>query len=142
MFSYIYFRTYTLYLKWGEKDIPGLYALAIVSLFQGVNCLTIYWFLTDVLNYDLGFTLENHLIITSSAIIIFVNLICYRISPFKKLETRWGNESKRKAAIKGKLIVAYFLFSILVMFLMAMFVRAKKVKSNDLQSSALYQKRS
>lgn len=46
MFMIIYFdklfvRVYRQYIKWGEDDVPGVYALMVVSLFQAFNILAI-----------------------------------------------------------------------------------------------------
>src|SRR5690606_2413307 len=38
-FDILFVRTYRQYVKWKETDIPGLYALMVVSVFQTLNIL-------------------------------------------------------------------------------------------------------
>ena len=39
--EYMYSRIYNMYTRWGEKDVPGIYSICILSLLQTLNVLSI-----------------------------------------------------------------------------------------------------
>jgi len=40
--KYIFYLSYKQYQKWGEKDIPGIYALCVIMFLQEANFFSLY----------------------------------------------------------------------------------------------------
>lgn len=120
VFSYIYYRTYSVYKhKWKEED-PKIYSLALVSILQSLNILTFllwagFYFKTKI-DFNKLYLLFLFLFL------VFVNSIWFnKIKPFKKLEVKWESESKSKKRVKGILILVYIVFSLAAMYISAVY---------------------
>jgi hypothetical protein len=95
-FDFIFYRVYTKYTEWGELDVPGVYALGVITLFPCLNILSLIFFGIDILNikswnYDKGF------VYLCFFIGIFFNYFrIYKKIGLSNLLNKWDNTDKEK----------------------------------------------
>ena len=116
-FDFIFYRVYTKYIKWGESDIPGVYALCVIALFPCLNISSLIFFGISILrvkswNYD-----KMLLFLCFLAVIFFNYYRIYKKIGLSNLITKWesvGNERKKKLTVW---MFVYFFLSIVVLFI-------------------------
>jgi hypothetical protein len=116
-FDFIFYRVYNAYIKWGENDVPGIYALAVISLFPLINVSTLIFFTLDffklkLLNYD------KALIFLCFIILVWFHY--YRI--YKKIGVtnlldKWKNVPKQKQNKLFRWMLFYLIVSIIAVFI-------------------------
>lgn len=107
IFDYLLYFIYTIYTRFGEKDIPLLYSITILSLFQGFNIISI----TELINlysYDLNFLLINKWYFIVGLLTFTVNAFIYWYKGRKKLVL----EKYKKPKYKN---YKYFVFTYVVL---------------------------
>lgn len=76
--EFIFYSAYKQYQKWGEKDIPGIYAVCFISLLQLFNSLTllILAVLFKMVNLDMVESL--HIVLFTSILLLFNYVYIYK----------------------------------------------------------------
>lgn len=90
-FDVLFIRTYKQYIKWKEKDVPGLYGLMVISLFQAFNIL---FFIVIIIGSSKGrnWSVSKAELTILSLIILAINAFrIYKIIGIKNLFTRYEN---------------------------------------------------
>jgi hypothetical protein len=108
IFDYIYLFAKKQYLKWGEKDIPGIYGISIITLLIFSNIFTIDLLLLIVRITQRSYIDRNAVIITMSGIYL---LSFFYLVRYKKLNK--ANPEEKLAAL-GKNTKLYTLLYILI----------------------------
>lgn len=115
-FDYIFYRVYKGYTNWGESDIPGVYALCVITLFPCLNISSLIFFGIDILkvkswNYD-----KTLLLFSFLAVIFFNYYRVYKKIGLSNLLNKWDSADKeQKRKLTGWMFV-YFILSIVVLF--------------------------
>lgn len=106
-FDILFVRTYRQYVKWKETDMPGLYALMVVSLFQTLNILFLIILVIGVSkgrSWSIG---KAEITLLALAIIGINSIRIYKVVGVKKILAKHEKEV-------GLLIhpIVYFVLSI------------------------------
>ena len=118
LFSYIYYRTYSLYSeRWGEND-PKLYAVALNSIIQLLNLISLFYAFSLILN--LHIKLSKLYILISYSSLIIINWIWFSLCKnYQKLNKRWEHDTRFQRKRKGILSAIYIGFSIVFCYVVA-----------------------
>lgn len=118
MFTYLYYRIFSIYkYKWNDST-PGIYATCFVSILQFFNfsCLLFLFF----------FIAKTHLNINkiygALLVVCIIGFNHYRFhihSNFGLLEEKWKKETKQKKTRNGILIIIYIVLSVSLFLLLA-----------------------
>lgn len=115
-FIYIYFRTRESYIRWKENDIPGVYALAVISLFQLLNLMS---FMLIYCNFSsLKLKIPKSWIFFTFLGLVLLNYIFVNTNSSKKLTSYWKQEEKVNQLLKmkrGWFVLLYFTSSIAIL---------------------------
>ena len=127
-FDYIFYRIYHQYkFKWGE-NVPGSYAVSIVTLLQnstGIILLFIYEIITK--NY---INFEKKYVIGVLLILFIFNILRYfKITSYDKLSEKWGNEEKTKHRKRGVLVLCYIIITLLTTLALAIIVGELNIRN-------------
>jgi hypothetical protein len=121
IFDYLLYFIYSTYKRFGENDIPLLYSIAIISIFQGFNIIVILD-LVNLFVYDLSNFLINkwYLIVGVSMFIINAFIYLHKKRSQLVLE-KYSNQSNNKLKY---LIIVYAILSIISIIIVANLKRA------------------
>lgn len=120
-FDFIFYRVYKRYISWGESDIPGVYALCVITLFPCLNISSLIFFGIDIFkvkswNYD-----KVVLIFCFLALILFNYYRIYKKIGLSNLLNKWediGQEQKKKLT---RWMFTYFILSLVALFCSILF---------------------
>lgn len=117
MFAYLYYRIYAIYkYKWND-NVPGVYAVCIISLLQGFNILSVLFAVELFAQLDF----EIRKIYYGLLIIVLIAFNYYRfnlLTNFSELEKKWRDEAVQIKILRGVLVLFYISASIfLILFL-------------------------
>lgn len=118
MFAYLYYRIYATYkYKW-KDSIPGVYAVCILSLLQGLNIFGVLYVAEVFTKQDLGIKkIYYGLLITT---LIAVNYYRFNfLTHFSELEKKWRDEPKQIKTSRGVLVIIYIFLSIFLTLFLA-----------------------
>ncbi len=120
IFDYIYYRVYHLYLiKWKDDD-PKLYSVTLVSLLQGMNLVSIMFFLLFIL----GERIEINKLYSTGFFIILILLNFYRYRDkakgYRFFEDKWQEQNKNNQILLGYSIFIYLIVSVFTFIWSAM----------------------
>jgi hypothetical protein len=106
-FDILFVRTYRQYVKWKETDMPGLYAMMVVSLFQTLNILFLIILVIGVSkgrNWSIG---KAEITLLALGVIAINSIRIYKVVGIKNILTKHENKL-------GLLIhpIIYFILSI------------------------------
>lgn len=90
-FDILFVRTHRQYVKWKEKDMPGLYALMVVSLFQSLNIL---FFIILIVGSTKGenWSISKSMMTMLSLIILGINAFrIYKVIGIKKILAKYND---------------------------------------------------
>ena len=95
LYDYIYYRTYRVYkYKWKDDD-PGMYSRNLVSIFQFINIVSVFYFIKKLLDSSCSFSKIEWGIFM--IIIGVANYIRYKyFKPINQLELKWDTKSCTK----------------------------------------------
>jgi len=111
LFAKIYFW----YISKKENDIPALYSILLISLFQMFNVLA-FIFLFGGIFYGRNWSFSKiEIIILSFAILLFDYVRIYQVIKFKTLIARYSTPESRKMSLHP---VLYFALSILLLVIL------------------------
>lgn len=115
-FDYIFYRVYKGYMNWGESDIPGVYALCVITLFPCLNISSLIFFGIDILKVK-SWSYDKLLLLICFLTIIFYNYYrIYKRIGLSNLLNKWEEvDKKRKRVLTGWMFV-YFVLSVIVLF--------------------------
>lgn len=111
LFDYFLYFIYTIYKRFGEKDIPLLYSITIISVFQGLNTIS----LIELLNlyvYDLSILLIKKWYFIVGAVMFIINAFIYWYKNRSQLVLEKYNNTKDKKL--KYLIITYIILSIIL----------------------------
>lgn len=116
-FDYIFYRVYKKYIKWGESEIPGVYALCVITLFPCLNISSLIFFGIDIFkvkswNYD-----KMILLFCFFAVLMFNYYRIYKRIGLSKLLKRWENIGEEQKKMLTRWMFIYFILSIVVLFI-------------------------
>ena len=118
MFAYfdkIFVRIYYWYISKNEEDIPALYSLLIVSLFQIFNLMALIFLIGGVV-YGRNWTFSKLEIVVLCVIVLAVDYIrIYRIIGFKNVINRYSLKESRDVKLHP---ILYFCISILILVIL------------------------
>lgn len=107
-FNYIFYRISNIYLKTGiETTSPELGGGAVVSLFQGFNLASLFFFLFSIKITPILWG------VIWVPLFVFNWILFFNAKKLKKAKLKWELEQKTKRQIKGVVIIVYFIISIL-----------------------------
>src|SRR5216684_4120736 len=102
MFSYfdkLFVRIYLWYIAKKENDIPALYSILIISLFQTFNALAII-FLVGGIFYKRNWVFSKiEIILVAVLALAFDYIRIYRIIGFKAILARYSTQASRKVRL-------------------------------------------
>lgn len=106
MYSYIYYRIYNFYKKWGDS-VPDVMAVGVITFVEACNFLTIVY----ALNYQHVFHFELSIeLVLGVFAVYFINY--YILSPtYQRTFERWKDEDSTIRDIKGFCIWLYIFMS-------------------------------
>lgn len=114
-FDKLFAKIYYWYIAKNEKNIPALYSILIISLFQAFNVLSLIFLIGGVM-YKRNWTFTTVEIIFVMALTLAVDYIrFYRVIGFKLLVQKYYSQESRKVGFHPAL---YFLLSILVLVIL------------------------
>lgn len=120
-FDFIFYKVYKRYIKWGESDIPGVYALCVISLLPCLNISSLIFFGIDILkvkswNYD-----RTLLLFCFLAVLAFNYYRIYKKIGLPSLLRKWEDVGKEQKGKLTKWMYFYFILSIVVLFISILF---------------------
>lgn len=121
MFAYLYYRIYAIYkYKW-KDDVPGVYAICILSLLQGFNILSAL-FVAEIIT-KLDFEINKIYYGLLIAALITLNYFRFNyLNNFNELEKKWRDEPSKQKISLGVIVLVYILMSFLLIIYLADYV--------------------
>lgn len=118
MFNYLYYRIFSTYkYKW-KDNIPGVYAVCILSILQFFNILSVLYTVETFSMLDLNMKKIYYGLFVG--IIIALNYYRYNfLTLFCKLEKKWKNEPKNIRIVRGYFVITYILLSVFIILYLA-----------------------
>ena len=112
IYEYIFYRCYLQYQKWGEKQIPGVYAICVVLILQEMNVFSLFllgllW-KEPHLNGIVGYYLALFFLV----FFVFDYIYIYRIKGVTRIVDRFADNKREDQRIR-MLSLLYAVFSIL-----------------------------
>lgn len=116
-FDFIFYRVYKKYISWGESDIPGVYALCVITLFPCLNISSLIFFGIDILKVKSWSYDKMLLLFCFLAVMTFNYYRIYKKIGVPNLLAKWENvEGKRKKKLTGWMFI-YLILSIVILFI-------------------------
>ena len=117
--DFIFYRTYTAYLNWGESDVPGIYALAVITLFPILNLLSFIFIYITFIN-ELDWNIIKLVIVGLFLLLLTVHYYrIYKRVGLNKLLSNWKTTDTHK---KKRLSILMFFYIVLTMVILFMTV--------------------
>jgi hypothetical protein len=111
-FDKLFVRVYRQYQTWKEQDIPGIYALMVVSLFQAINLLFVITLIVGSQKGRDWSLSKGQLLVISLGILFFNAIRIYRSIGIEKMLTKYQNNLRLPVHP-----VVYFLISLALLVL-------------------------
>ena len=115
--DFIFYRVYTKYIEWGESDIPGVYALCIITLFPCLNISSLIFFGVDILNIKPGSYDKIWIIIGFLIVMVFNYFRIYKKIGLTNFLGKWDKTNKEKKNKLGNWMAVYFVLSVVILFI-------------------------
>lgn len=116
-FDFIFYRVYKCYTNWGESDIPGVYALCVITLFPCLNISSAIFLGIDIFRMKSWGYDKMLLFFCFLAVLIFNYCRIYKKIGLSNLLNKWEVIGKvRKRKLTGWMFV-YFILSVVVLFI-------------------------
>lgn len=115
-FDFVFYKTYKKYIGWGEKDIPGIYALCLITLLPCLNISSLIFICIDVLEIK-TWNYSEFLILLFFLLVMGLNYyrIFIRIGLINLLR-KWDSVLEQKRSKLSFWMVIYIIVTILVLF--------------------------
>lgn len=112
-FEFTFYKIYKSYINWGESDMPGIYALCLITLFQCLNVSTVIFFLISIFHvkdwpYDKGALLTFFLFCLG-----FNYYLIYKKKGVLSILKKWDNIENDKKRHLTKWMILYVVISII-----------------------------
>jgi len=117
-FDILLIRIYNQYISWGEKDIPKLTSMLVLSLFQSMNVLAIMFLIRSLIENKPWYFPKFYIVITMVLVLLMDYIRVFRIIGFDKLLQRYNEPFQRKVFLHP---VLYFVLSISLLILLRFF---------------------
>jgi hypothetical protein len=112
-FDYIFYSVYKAYVNWGEKDIPSVYALGVLTLFQFFSLFGVSGVLIKLA--ESNFRFQNQAIIISILILLGFNYIrIFKVIGKTEIVELWDNVP---SYTKGRMRILMVALSVFVLSL-------------------------
>lgn len=112
-FDILYVRIYWQYIKWKEADIPKLTSILVLSFFQSMNVLAVYFFIRSLFEREPWFFSKLQIIIIMVVVVLMDYVRIFKVIGFERLLKRYEDPSKRKVVLHP---IIYFVVSIAMLF--------------------------
>ena len=106
VYNYFFYKIHLFYNKIGEKDMPGLYAVCIISLIESFNILSLFFIYELVFKVDLNKIEKNYVYVIFFLFFILNYIYFYR----RKGKLNIIKEYNSISPDKRKLFNLYFYF--------------------------------
>jgi len=116
-FDYIFYRVYKSYISWGESDIPGVYALCVITLFPCLNISSLIFFGIDIFKIEKWSYDKPILLFCFLAVLGFNYYRIYRKAGLSNLLSKWENIGEKQKGRLTRWMYIYFILSIIVLFI-------------------------
>ena len=111
--QFIFSFTYRKYQSWGEKDIPGVYALCIISTIQILNTLTLL-LIALILNIIKADVITKNYVVIFSVLVLFINYYyLYRLKGRDLIIKTFNNTDPTLSAVR-KAALIYIIITIIL----------------------------
>ncbi|MDP3444260.1 MAG: hypothetical protein Q8T08_15490 [Ignavibacteria bacterium] len=118
MFAYLYYRIYATYKHKWKDSVPGVYAVCILSLLQGLNILSVIYVFEILNKQDLGIKKIYYGLLMAA--LIALNYYRFNfLTRFSELEKKWVDESKQMKTSRGILVMIYIFLSVFLTLFLA-----------------------
>ena len=115
-FDFIFYRTYTFYTDKGETDIPGVYALCVITLFPLLNISSLSFLLIDLSNVKAWNYSKPLLLLCFLAVLVINYIRIFRQIGISNFLTQWKVIDARKKKRMTIAMIIYLLVTITVLF--------------------------
>jgi hypothetical protein len=124
MVDFLFYYLHTKYKKWGEKDIPEVYALAIISVLQLLNFFSFIFLLLHIGLIKIE-ALTNYVVIGITIGILLVNyMYIFKIKGRKAILTQFESKNGRHKRIKRTSIIYVIVTVIVFVSLLAVYIKS------------------
>ena len=114
-FDFIFYRTYTFYKTAGD-NMPGIYALCIITLFPLLNLSSLIFILIDLFKIK-GWNYSKLLLLSFFFCVLLINYYrIYRHIGVKKILEKWDEADKKSKKRLGTGMMVYLIASMVFLF--------------------------
>lgn len=111
--KYLYYALYRILLNVKTNNIPAFTAVALMSLFEFLNIVTILQFLPNILTINYSSKEQGELTYITAGIILVIINYFFLLNDLPYLNERYQNDSKNKRVLGTILVISYGVISIL-----------------------------
>ncbi len=115
-FDFIFYKTYKFYFNWGD-DLPGVYALSVITLFQSLNITTIIFFYLNFLETKLYNYSKLILFISFLSLFLLNYLRIYKAVGLKILISKYDEIAHSKKKALSRQMILYMIVSLIALFI-------------------------
>ena len=116
-FDFIFYKTYRYYVNSGESDIPGTYALCVITLFPLLNISTLIFFSFDIFKVQ-NWNYDKVVLLLLFIFVLFLNYYrIYKNVGIRELLKKWDNADIKLKKKLNSFKLVYFIISIICLFL-------------------------
>jgi len=115
MFRYVYYRIFRFYEIIFKEDIPGVYAISIVTILQCANLFSLIILIDKYWKYNFkSYLTSKNSLITFFTILLFNYLIFFKFNNFEKFEMKWGGRNAGKYLFNSIMVILYIIGSVVL----------------------------
>jgi hypothetical protein len=115
-FDFIFYRTYAFYQSNGESDIPGVYALCVITLFPLLNISSLIFIIIDIFQVK-NWNYSKLLLLGCFLLVIILNYYrIYQQVGLRNIIDIWEKTDERRRKRFGTGMVIYLIASIVLLF--------------------------
>ena len=114
-FDFIFYRTYTFYKTAGD-NMPGIYALCIITLFPLLNLSSLIFVLIDLFKIKNWNYSKLLLLVLFFCILLIIYYRIYRRIGIKQIMEKWDEADKKSKKRLGTGMIVYLIASVVFLF--------------------------
>ena len=115
-FDFIFYRTYTFYTGEGETDIPGVYALCVVTLLPLINISSFCFVLIDLFKVK-DWTYSKSLLLLCFVAIMLINYIrIFKLIGISNFLAQWKIIDDNKKKRMKRAVIIYLIVTVSSLF--------------------------
>lgn len=119
IFDYIFYSVRKAYLKWGENDVPSVYAVGVLSILQYLFIFSVTAIVYKFFHHDFLHLEKWHIILLGVILILFNFLRIYFIG-INKIMQYW-EEKTIGEKWKINLLTYFFIFLVIILTIFSIF---------------------